>query len=452
MSVAELRKLIDDAPVLAALPDSFHPAREECDPSARFAASMVPITAAEMEAAKQPHAHAFQHHDTGLFPEGEVSVIAGPGREGKTYAEVGLMVHYVLGHRVVGMKAQSDRSVLIYSAEDDRAQYVRKLAACCARLGREDADKLLQRIIVPDLYADGMEAFQTLVGIVERQPVATLAVDLVIKALEPRMAKPCPPGIVIFETASTLSDAEEDNRAFRVIIRGLRRIARQLRVAVVLVHHTSQAATNGLPDLNVSVADIRGATALAYNSRQNLLMVNLGSDEEPFPDADARTVLRHLAAPDIGTRVSCLIPLDSSKGMDPPPMFFQWNPTTYGPALSVLCVPNSIAGMRWRKLRQVIQAQRTEARQARKDTAQTAEVDQVVELVGRLVADGQPTVKRVSTAAGHGADWARPRLAAAAKAGRLVCNFETVPRSTKKCSVYRPIDWSAIPDETDRTP
>lgn len=449
MSVAELRRMIDGARALAMPAGDDGMARSE-DLAARFTARLTATSPDELEAAKQPHPHAFQQGDCGLFPTAEVTVIAAPGREGKTYTTIGLAVPYVLGHRVVGLKAQRDRSVMIYSAEDDRAQYVRKLAAQCARLGREDAEKVLQRIIIPDLQAEGMEMFQTLVGVPDRQPMMTQAVDVVIDAMRPRMAAPIPPGILIFETASTLSEAEEDNRAFRILVRALKRIARQLQIAVVLVHHTSQAAGNALPDMAVSVADIRGATALAFNSRQNFILVNLGSDAEPHPDNDARTVLRSLAAPDIESRVSCLICLDSSKSMDPPPIFFEWQPTAYGPALPVLNVPQEYVGMRWRKLRQVIQAQRAEARQSRKDSAQSTKVEQVVALVCKLSHEGQqPTVRKVSSAAGHGAEWAAPYLEQAVDSGRLIQTLESIPRTRGESRVYRPADLSASNQQAD---
>lgn len=263
----------------------------------RFAERLVGFSEEELEAAKEPHPHAFQHEECGLFPIGEVSVIAAPGREGKTFATIALAVSYVLGTKVVGLKPQPDRCVIVYSAEDDRPQYARKVLARCSQLGQEDAARVRARIVVPDLQAPGMEAFQTIVAVSDRAPAESFAVDVVIDALRSRMDDPVPPGLVVFETASTLSEADEDNKSFKVLIRALRRIARSLKVAVVLVHHTSQAASSNLPDLNLSVADIRGATALAYNSRQNFLLVSLGSEAEPFPENDARTVLRSMVAP-----------------------------------------------------------------------------------------------------------------------------------------------------------
>lgn len=403
----------------------------------RFEAQMRPFDDAELEQAKQPHPHAFELGDCGLAPIGEVTILAAPGREGKTFAAVSLSVSYILGTQVCGLVPQANRRVLIYSAEDDRRQYARKVLAHLWRLGVDDRTRVQERLIVPDLTAPGMEPFEALVHVIERKPVASLAIDAVIDALRPQMAESAPPGLLIFETASTLSEAEEDNAAFRTMIKALRRLARELQVACVLVHHTSQAASNNLPDLNVGVGDIRGGTALVFNARQCFLLVNLGSDEDPFPEQDARTVLRGMAAPHAGGRVTALLCLDSSKAIDPPPVFFQWNNTQYGPALSVLPVPPSLEGARWRKLHQMLRGERAERKQEAKEQARSGVVQQVVSIVAALSRGGRKaTVNAVSLEAGRSPGWAKPHLELAAVRGELLRVVEPVPRAGK-VAVYR---------------
>lgn len=409
--------------------------------SERFATGLTTFTDAEMEAAKQPHPHAFQHDDCGLFPVGEVTVVGAPGREGKTRSMMAVAVSYVLGTKPAGLVPQPERSVLIYSAEDSRDQYARLVVSHCSQLGAKDAATVRERIIVPDLTTEGMEAFATLVAVAERRPIESIAVGAVIQALQARMAQPLPPGLVIFETASTLSEAEEDNTAFRVMIRALRRIAREVEVAVVLIHHTSQAAGNNLASLDISVADIRGATSLVNNARQCHLLVNLGSDDEPYPDNDARTVLRRMAAPHAHGRVTALICLDSSKGIDPPPLFLHWRASAYGPALYVTPPPVAIEGARWRKVHQMIRGERADRRDAKRDEAKAAKVSKVVEVVRRLDAEGKhPTARAVSIAAGCNPGWAAPFLAMATDDGDLVCKQEQVPRTRGMTPVYRPAD------------
>ncbi|WP_198032497.1 AAA family ATPase [Aerolutibacter daejeonensis] len=410
----------------------------------RFYCSLTPFSDEELSQALQPYPHAFQDGNCGLFPTREVTVIGAPGREGKTRATFSLAVAYVLGIKVAGLSPQPDRSVLIYSAEDDRRQYAALAVAHRSRLGKADAAAVRDRIIVPDLMQPGMEVFAKLVTLVDRQPIPSTAVEGVIAGLQTRMDDPNPPGLIIFETASTLSQAGEDNVALSVLVEALRKVARALDVAVVIVHHTSQQAAANLSELAISTSDIRGATSLVFNSRQACLLVNLGSEEDPHPDSDARTVLRRMAAPGKSERVTVLVPLDSSKGMDPAPVFFTWHHTECGPALSVTPVPAQIAGARWRKLRQMVLAARADSRKTAKDEVTTGKVTQVVGLVARLEKGGrQPTVRAVSTEAGRGANWAAPYLALAVDAGDLRCVEEQVPRTRGMTTVYRSVDPSA---------
>lgn len=404
----------------------------------RLTGALVPFSDEELEAAKQPWPHAFSDGERGLFPEGEVTVVAAPGREGKTYAVDAVIRAFVLGIEVAGLTPRPDRKVVIHSAEDDRAQYARKILAGTCQLGREDAARVRDRVLVPDLNDPGLCAFQTLVAVHERQPVESSAVDAMAEALAGRGI-----GLVIFETASTLSEAEEGNREFRILIRALRKVARAINAAAVLVHHTSQAAASNLPDLNVSVADIRGATSLVYNARQTALLVNLGSEDDPFPEGDARTLLRTMMAPARPERIAAWITLDTSKAANPSPFFLAWNRTPYGPALSILPVPHHLRGASWRTLQGMLRGKRAEARQQRRDAATEAKVAQVVEVVRKLEAEGkQPTARAVSTAAGKGAGWAAPYLALAVDEGELVARPEKVPRAQGMPDVYRTADLS----------
>ncbi|WP_228482121.1 AAA family ATPase [Lysobacter sp. H21R4] len=416
--------------LVAMLPD---PEAQPLSRVERLVASLVPFSDDELEAAKEPHPHAFSDGNHGLFPVGEVTVVAAPGREGKTYASIALVTSYILGTKVAGLTPEPGRSVVIYSAEDDRQQYARKVLASICQLGKADASNVRERVMVPDLNDAGMEAFQTIVAVHDRQPVESAAVDVMVDALAGRGI-----GLVVFETVSTLSDAEEDNRAFRIMVRALRKVARAIDAAVILVHHTSQAASNSLPELSVSVADIRGGTSLVYNARQTALLVNLGSDDEPFADGDARTLLRQMMAPGRSERVAAWITLDTSKAANPPPIFLLWTRTPYGPALRVHPAPDNLRGASWRVLHGMLMGKRAEARQNRRDAATEAKVEQVIEVVRKLEAEGrQPTARAVSTAAGKGADWAAKYLALAVDEGVLLSQPEKVPRAAGKPDVYR---------------
>lgn len=409
----------------------------------RLTAALTPFTDAELEAAKEPHPHAFMDGTCGMFPVGEVTVLAAPGREGKTFAVIGMAASYVTGLEVGGMKSEPGKRVLIYSAEDDRQQYARKVLAVASRLGREDAEKIRDKIIVPDLMAEGMEPFVTLVQVSERQPAAAPVIEDIADALQGLNI-----GLLVFETASTLSEAEEDNRAFRIIIRALRKIARKTACAVLLVHHTSQAAAQVLPDLKISTADVRGATSLVFNARQVAMLVNLGSETDPFADNDARTIMRRMLFPNRRERIAAWITLDTSKAANPPPVFFRWELTEYGPALYV--VPCERGAGSWRKLHMQVMAGRAKERETRKAEERASKTAVVLDAVGQLIADDKPpTVRAVSIACKRSAEWAKPYLEAAVESGDLTCKAENVPRTAGKVNVYRLADSSDSAPQTD---
>jgi hypothetical protein len=402
--------------------------------SAALSAMLVPFTADELKDAVKPHEHVFQAADVGMFPIGEVTLIAAAGREGKTFCEIGFACALVRGQHLCGLVPTPDRSVVIYSAEDDRKQYARKVAAQKWLHGDGDWTK---RIIVPDLNAPGVAEWRELVRIADRRPESGPVVNAIIVALWPLMNKPSAPGLLIFETASTLTQADEDNAGHKTLIGALRHIARALNVAVVLVHHTSQAAGANLPTLNLAATDIRGATALTANSRQCFQLVNLGSKEDPHPANDARTALRELVAPTESTRLSALICLDSSKAIDPPPVFFRWRKTEFGPALEEITPPASIQGKCWRKVRQMLNGRRADERASAKQAEVNDKVKNVVAAVKRLQREGvQSSARAVSTAAGRNAGWADRYLALAVEQRMLATRLEKIPRTRGETTVY----------------
>jgi hypothetical protein len=411
-------------------------------------ALLMPWSDDEIEAAKTPWPHAFTYYDKGLFPIGEVTIIGARGREGKTTVLTAVAVAGAVGRTIAGFRAEPTTTV-IYSAEDDRGQYARKIGAQIAMLPGE-REKIRHRILVPNLDDPTVAHAREIVTVIDRQPIQAAAVDALIEALQPLCEAEVPLRMVVFETASTLSDADEDNRGNKTLIAGLKRIARALGVAVVLVHHTSQAADNNLADLNLSTADIRGGTSLVFNSRQSWLLVNLGCDNDPFPDNDARTVLRRMVTeedPAAGEhKMLVLVPLDSSKSALPHPIFWQWAETDdYGPGAVDYEAPARLAGRSWRKVMEMVRAERAERRAEAKDSKRTAEQSEAVNAVVAIVwkfhyAGRIATVASVSAEAGKGNSWAKPHLQRAVNAGLLTASWERVPRVKNEVQVFRAPD------------
>lgn len=367
----------------------------------RLAAQLKPWSKEELDAAKDPHPHVFRGYERAMFPLREVTVLGARGREGKTTILVALATAIAIEHSLAGLRPMEGRSVVIYSAEDDRAQLARKVAAQRAMVAPSQIDQLMKRVIVPDLEAPGMEPLRRLVTAVHGGvPMSTGAEAAIIEAIRPLMRGEHPPALLMFETAATLTETDEDNRAFSVLVGQLKAIARALEVAVGLTHHTSQVSDATLADLSINATAIRGGTALIYNSRQNLLLVNLGSESDPFPENDARTVLRELVAPGCTDRTTALLSFDTSKAADPAPIWFRWAQTEYDPAAVELDPPEHLDGMAWRRVREMVVAERAsrknEAKAEREDATLGKQDERALQALARemQLTPGQPVTKR----------------------------------------------------------
>jgi hypothetical protein len=399
-------------------------------------------TRKDLEAARAPYPHLFRLGDSAAFPRAEVSIIAGPGREGKTSAIIAIAVAGATGRDLGRQPAEfGPFSTVIFSAEDSVEQYDGKLDSQLARLPTRDQDNVLDRVRVVDL-----DTIKSRVGPLVRMDHGMVLPNLaLIDAICEACWRPidagtvdgewdAPLGMIVLETVSTLSDAAEDNVGLRVFADAAKQIARRLGVAVVLAHHTSQASAINLSTLNISQADIRGGTALIGNTRQTWLLVNLGSEADPFGEKDARTHLRQMVALGRKERVSALVCLDSSKSLDPPPVFFAWDHTRQEP----IEPPGELGGMHWRRLHRELGKARVELAEDEKEQKRENEVRRCIALVQRLEGNKtQPTARAVSQLAGRSSTWAGPYLVRAEQLRLLVGRDEHVPRTRGLTRVYR---------------
>ncbi|NID14355.1 AAA family ATPase [Luteibacter yeojuensis] len=430
------------------------------DVLAALDAASVPFSLEELAASATPHPHAFMSADgrRGLFPEGEVSILAAPGREGKTSGVVAICKHYALGLPLADMSPAEVRSVLIFSAEDDRQQYSRKVEAQRLYLEPADAERLRMNILVPELHSGALAAFREIVKSDGKRLARGDVVEPLIAHINALKARECPLGLVIFETASTISEAEEDNPGLRFLIVTLKHIAKATGVAVVLTHHTNQESGDALANLELHEKAIRGGTALVNNARQTHLVVNLGSSANPFPDGDSRTLLRHLVAPGETERVTAMVCLSSSKSADPAPLFMRWSDTEHhGPRLLAIQPPREVVGKSWLSVRKMLSGAREAAKADKKAEQGQANVRLVVDAACALASAGeQPTAAKISAKCGRSPTWAKPYLAMAVELGDLVRSTEEVPRTRGFTDVYRPPSdalkpWEKVDSTNDST-
>lgn len=419
-----------------ALP-TVEPEKQE-SPADTLFQNLVPLGPDVWAAADTPHPHLFQQDHVGIFPVGEVTVIGSPGRTGKTTILVAMATRHLLGEPLGGLPPTGQGPIVVLSAEDTPTQFARKLKAVKHFIKAADWSKVEQGFIVPDFDAPTLAQLRQLVSIDRGQPAVAPEVATMVDALH-RLQSAKGIGVIFIETASTWNAANEDNPSFRALIAAAKEIARSLNVAVVLTHHVSQSSGSNLSKLDLSVADLRGGTTFVDNSRQVALLVNLGSDDNPFPDDDARTVLRRMAAPNLAGKLSALVFLNSSQGDDVPPIFFEWISTEHGPACVEVTPASGLKGLKWYAVRSVLNA----ARPLKASSDKAAKLDEVVAIVNQMHKARKhggpaPTARAVSKHAGHSDSWAGDALKQAIADGLLTCSEESVPRAKGKVDVYQP--------------
>jgi hypothetical protein len=200
----------------------------------------------------------------GYYRLGEVTVVIGASSVGKT----------TMLMRDAFEIAQSGRTVITVSAEDEAPNYARKLAALAILDGCTD-DAALQRV---HCFTSALRQLiiLTKTGADPNVPeFQRLAAAL----------RPFEPSVVMLETASSLGTGEETNGQLAALAKGLILLARDLKAAVVISHHTNkQAALNA----DISQHAARGGSSFTANTRETINIVKPTSEEVPSVMAQYR--------------------------------------------------------------------------------------------------------------------------------------------------------------------
>lgn len=211
-----------------------------------------------------PPASAFEplpHIVDRWIPQGEVTLLAGHGGDGKSYVALRLAVHVALG-RPFGALSVRKSKVLFYSAEDDAHVLQRRLLRLYRDLG-VSPDDVQGRLFVLDASNHNPALFRkgptpALEGL--RASVEEHGVDL-----------------VIIDNGSEVFEGDEIKRAeVRGFMRALRsRLARPGRAVLLLVHIDKNSARRGGGG---DSEDYSGSTAW-HNSARSRLSLKRGPND-----------------------------------------------------------------------------------------------------------------------------------------------------------------------------
>jgi RecA-family ATPase len=251
------------------------------------------------------------------IPAGNVTTLAGPGGSSKTTFLTALAVHRALGLPFFGCTPRRGRTV-IFTTEDGRDDYLRKLAALGHELGDTfDAATVAENVCLFDLAGVPVRLIEADRG--NFHPTA-LADDLAAVLQEHVQGA----DLVVMETVSRLSGGMESNEALSILVESAQRVCRLASTAVLLAHHTGQdAGRSGSTDQWTP----RGGSALGDNGRSTLVLTRLNEhNRKSFaPDAD-------LSREDM-ERVLVLTHPKSNGCPSAKPMLLERVSTPFGPAL-----------------------------------------------------------------------------------------------------------------------
>ena len=215
------------------------------------------------------------------IPAGTVTTLAGPGGSSKTTLLTYLAVCRALGIPFFGQALPTRGRTAIFTTEDGKNDYHRKLAALRHELGDLfDPEAVSRNVALFDLPGVPVRLVESNRG--NFCPTA-LADDLAAVVLE-RL-----PGtdLIVMETVSRLAGGMETNESLSILVEAAQRLCKLARCAVLLVAHVSQeAGRQGFTDAYTA----RGGSALGDNGRSTIILTGLNENNRKLyaPDADLK--------------------------------------------------------------------------------------------------------------------------------------------------------------------
>ncbi len=251
-------------------------------------------------------------------PAGVVSILAGPGGSSKTTLLVALAVCRALGLPFFGGALPKKGRTAIFTTEDRRDDYLRKLAALRHDLGDAfDPAAVAENVLLFDLSGVPVRLVEVDSG--NFRPT-TLADNLAAV-----LSKHAPgTDLIVMETVSKLAGGMESNEAFSILVESGQRLCRFGSTGVLFAHHTGQdAARAGSTDAQTP----RGGTALGDNGRSTMILTRLN-------DKTAKTFAPNADIPaDALERLLVLAHAKSNGTEAAKPLLLERGSTPHGPVL-----------------------------------------------------------------------------------------------------------------------
>ena len=205
----------------------------------------------------------------GYLLRGAVTALVGAGGSSKSMLMIVWAVALAMGREYHGLKPRGEYRVVLYNAEDDSDEQKRRLTAALTSMG------LTPAAIVDKVLRTGPEKVGTLLA---RDPETKelYRTDAMLELVANVVAFKADV-LILDPLAEMHTDDENANVQLREVVAEFRSLAKELGMAVVLVHHTRKGVvTPG--DMDAA----RGASSVVSAARVGLTLVRRFHETTPI--------------------------------------------------------------------------------------------------------------------------------------------------------------------------
>lgn len=211
-----------------------------------------------------------------------VTIVTAPGGASKSTLVLTIAAHKALGRDFAGFPTKKGRSV-IYNAEDDLLEQSRRLNAICSFYSF-DFEEVASQIYLIDRNAINLKLTENSPPVLHGSHV-----NFLIQAC----ADPECDFLALDPMVSLISSGEDDNQTMDYVMDVVKIVAREAKVAVMVVDHSKKP--QGSASQAGDMSSMRGASAKAYAARIVLTLTTASEadcDLHGIPVADRHGYVR----------------------------------------------------------------------------------------------------------------------------------------------------------------
>lgn len=201
----------------------------------------------------------------------ESTLLIAPGSAGKSTLVIVIAAHLALGKNIGPYKTHTQCRSIIYNGEDDQDEQSRRLYAVCQCYGfdYEEVSKYIMFISADDVELR-LVTLQGRVPIVNEPAVRQLI----------EIASAPDVGLIGLDPLVDIHEVDEgDNPQMNMVMRVIKRIAKEANVAGLIAHHSTKGGNAKQEDRIGNMDIARGASGIVFKCRIAFTMLNASRED-----------------------------------------------------------------------------------------------------------------------------------------------------------------------------